>query len=367
MAEKTEKLPMYQLIMDDIKKKIADGVLKPDDPLPTQIELARLYSTSEITSRRALSDLVQEGFIYRVRGKGSFVKESAAEHAPRAIRTIYLVIQNMDAHTFNHPFYADTLAGIQAVCEENGIDFYIWDLDENNTMPEDRNAGIILVPGPDLDLAQLGRWQLEGLRLVTIHFYYPHLSIPYVIVDNLTGGYLATQHLLSLGHKRIGIILTGSSVMEMNQEFTLRLQGYRLALSQHQIPFDPDLICVVSGYNERPEMGYEAFKQLMSKENRPTAIFATSDYKAFGAIKAAKEMGIRIPDDVSMVGYDDVLMSQHIYPNLTTINQNTRELGERAARMLLFDLQNDPELFVKEEIVPKLIIRDSTTEVPQQS
>ncbi|UVI29610.1 GntR family transcriptional regulator [Paenibacillus spongiae] len=365
LTEKSAKTPMYQFIMDDIKGKIAEGILKPHDPLPTQIDLARQYNTSEITSRRALSDLVQEGYIYRVRGKGSFVKENAAETSPKAISTIYFAQRNMDVQLYNHRFFADTLAGIKEVCEENGTPFYLWDIGPNYELPDDPNAGIVLASDDQFDLTQLIKWRDEGRRIVTVHFYYPHLNIPYVIVDNLTGGYLATQHLLSLGHERIGIILTGASMVEMNQEFSLRLQGYRLALSQHQIPFDPELVCVMDNDKEKPEMGYEGFKTLMSKKDRPTAIFATSDYKAFGAINAAREMGISVPEDMSIVGYDDLVMSQYTYPNLTTVNQNTKKLGERAAEMLLFELQESQGKTLKDEIVPRLIVRDSCAEAKE--
>ncbi|MFD0717291.1 GntR family transcriptional regulator [Paenibacillus sp. GCM10027626] len=363
MAEKTDKLPMYQVIMEELKQQIATGVLRPHDPLPTQIELARIYNTSEITSRRALSDLVQEGLIYRVRGKGSFVQEGAAGGVPRAMRTIYFVVREMAGQSFNHPFYAETLAGIQEVCEEHGVAFSIWDLASMGELPDDTNAGLILIPGAYMELSRLEQWRSEGRRLVTIHYYFPHLNIPYVVVDNLTGGYLATQHLLSLGHKRIGIILTGRSIMELNQEFSFRLQGYRLALSQHNIPFDPEMVCVVDGPAESHEMGYEGLQRLIDKKERPTAVFTTSDYKAFGVMKAAREMGLRIPEDLSIVGYDDVVMGQYTYPNLTTINQNTKQLGRRAAEMLIFDLQNDANRFVKEEIVPSLIVRDSTSDL----
>ncbi|OMF30788.1 GntR family transcriptional regulator [Paenibacillus sp. FSL H8-0548] len=360
-TEKTDKTPMYQYIMNDIKRRIAAGELKPNDPLPTQIELAKEYNTSEITSRRALSELVQEGFVNRIRGKGSFVQEGSASAGTKTTRVIYFAHRNHEVNLFNHPFFTDMFDGIKQVCEEEGVAFYIWNMGENYELPDDPNAGIILLTSKDaFDLTQLTVWREENRRIVTVHFYYPHLGIPYVIVDNLTGGYLATQHLISLKHKRIGVILTGSSILNLNQEFSLRLQGYRLALSQHQIPFDSDLIAVMDGDNERVEMGDEGFRSLMALPDPPTAVFATSDHKAIGAINAARSLGLRIPEDISIMGFDDVKISEYLYPRLSTINQNTRKLGERAAEILLYDLKDGEHRLVKEEIVPTLVLRDST-------
>nr|WP_221626671.1 GntR family transcriptional regulator [Cohnella lubricantis] len=361
-----DKTPMYQYIVNDIKRKIESGELKPHDPLPTQIDLAKEYNTSEITSRRALSDLVQEGYVYRIRGKGSFIQENMrAAAGSKPIHTIYFAHQNQISN-FNHPFFSEMFDGIKDVCEENGVAFHLWDIGQHYELPEDPDAGIILLTIADtFDLSRLTAWQKEGRKLVTVHFYYPHLGIPYVIVDNLTGGYLATQHLLSLGHRRIGVIITGNSILEINQEFTLRLQGYRLALSQHQIAFDPNLIAIMSGEGERLEMGFEGFKKLMALEDPPTAIFATSDYKAIGAMEAARSLGMKIPEDVSVMGYDDVKVSQYTYPSLSTVSQNTRKLGERAAEILLFELKDGDGQLLKDEVVPTLIHRESTGPAPR--
>lgn len=369
-TEKLDKTPMYQYIMNDIKRRIESGELKPHDPLPTQIELAKEYNTSEITSRRALSDLVQEGYVYRIRGKGSFIQEKAPAGGPKPIRTVFFAHKNHEIGAFSHPFFSDMFVGIKEVCEENGIGFHMWDIGEDYRLPDDPHAGIILLTTTahnSFDLAQLTEWQREGRRIVTVHFYYPHLGIPYVIVDNLTGGYLATQHLLSLGHRRIGVILTGRSIMEVNQEFSLRLQGYRLALSQHQLPFDPELVAFMDTENESVEMGAAGFRQLMALADPPTAIFATSDYKAIGAMNAAREMGLRVPDEISILGYDDVEVSEMMYPSLSTVNQNTKKLGERAAEILLFELKDEGGGgLIKDEIVPTLVPRDSTGPAPAQ-
>lgn len=365
---------VYQHIIEDLKRQIAEGKIRHNEPLPTQIELARMYNTSEITSRRALAELANEGIISRTRGKGSFLKQETERTAYNGLQQraelsqIYFVYNNEIASAYHHRFFSDLLTGIKEECELHGIPFYIWGMDDEFQMPEGDDIGIILHPhlknGNEMPLDLLRQWKEEGKRLVTVHFYYPHLQIPYVIVDNFVGGYLATEHLLSLGHERIGIILTGKSPVEMNQEFALRLQGYKLALTQHRVAFDLELVCVLDGERESEQMGAEGLNRLMSLEQRPTAIFATSDSKAIGAIKAAGKRGLLVPDDVSIIGYDDILVSQFTIPSLTTINQNTLLLGKRAAQILLFERKSEQ---MRDEIVPQLIIRSSTGEAKTAS
>lgn len=355
--------PMYQVMIEELKAQIRGGKYAPGQPLPNQRQLAKLYHTSEITSRRALTELVNEGCVYRVRGKGTFVRGGEAEaESPAPVRHIFFTYHNLSVDSLNHRYWGDMLEAISEVCEENGVDFHMWAVDERYRLPEEPGAAYVLTTPPyDFDQKSLERWRDEGKRFVTVQFYYPHLSIPYVVADNLTGGYLATQHLLSLGHRRTGIILTGRSVVDLNQEFSLRLQGYRLALQRQQIPFDPELACVMDGELESAEMGYRGFKELIGRSGeRPTAIFVTSDLKAFGALKAAQDMGLEVPGDISLVGYDDIRISAYTYPHLTTINQNTAQIGRRAAEILLRELPRSPGELVKDEIVPRLIVRGTT-------
>jgi len=361
-AEKADKTPMYQHIADLLKDHIRKGVMKPHDRIATQIELAKAFKTSEITARKALSELVAEGYIYRIRGRGSFVQEVKTGPAHQEMKAVYFVHRIEGISRFNHPFFMNMLNGIREACEASGLAFYLWDIDSDYALPSDPGAGVILLCNQEnFDLSYLPKWKADNRRLVTVHFYYPHLNIPYVIIDNLTGGYLATQHLLSLGHSKIGIIMTGKSLFDLNQEFSLRLEGYKLALSQHKIPFQVENVAVVSGTDENEDMGAIGFQQLMSLPEPPTAIFATSDYKAIGAMRQARKMGISIPGDISIIGYDDLSIGELCYPRLTSVNQNTCRLGKRAVEILLNSGDNGDDCMLKDEIVPSIVVRGSTS------
>ncbi|MDF2725473.1 MAG: GntR family transcriptional regulator [Paenibacillus sp.] len=356
-------IPRYQQVFNELKRQILHQELAPGTPFPSLEQLSEQFRTSAITVRRALADLVEEGLIYRVRGKGTFVRDGSASPAlfPGGLKRIYIGLPGLKSILVEERYYSDLLEGIDHYCSRNGLELFCWNYDSKPEFPDGDDVGVVLVPHPLFPVDRLQRWRTENRRLVTVHFYYPHLEIPYVIIDNLTGGYLATQHLLTLGHKRIGIILTGDSLYDMNQEFSLRLQGYRLALQLNHVAKDERLVVMMPGEKETERMGYEGMHQLLGLEEPPTAVFATSDVKAIGCLQAMEDRGIRVPEQMSLVGFDDIRLSPFIYPGLTTINQNTYQMGVRAAELLNERMSETESSLTKEEIVPSLVIRGSTT------
>lgn len=360
------KKPIYKQIMDDFKHRISTGELKPNDPIPSQTELARIYKTSEMTMRKALAYLVEEDLIIRIRKKGSFIKATSgiieSDTISSTLSKIYFVHRNVLSRLLNEGFYLAMLSGIAEVCIKHNIEFAIYNMRDSLQLPEDLEAGYILYGLFDEEkvdfMNSVSQWKLEKRKMLTIQFYFPHLEIPYIAGDNMAGGYLATQHLLDLGHTRIGIILSGKSHMEIFTDFSFRLQGYRLALSNHNIAFDPDLVIVKNVNEETEASGYEGFNELMDLENPPTAIFAASDYKAIGAINAANNRGMQVPNDISIIGYDGQPIGKWTSPPLTTVDQNTFQFGKCAAEMLLY---GDAKLGNAEsQVSPQLIIREST-------
>lgn len=198
---------------------------------------------------------------------------------------------------------------------------------------------------------------LETLRVS--HF-------PYVLIDhrgigeetsavtatNWQGGYDATKYLIELGHRRIGHV-TGALDQGCARD---RLAGYKAALADYEIPFDPDL--VREGDFFQPA-GYAGARALLNLSDPPTAIFAANDVMAFGVMEAVRECNLRIPEDVSIIGFDDISEASNVHPPLTTIQQPLEEMGRLATRMLLERIR-DPKLAPRSiELSTKLIVRQS--------
>ncbi len=173
-----------------------------------------------------------------------------------------------------------------------------------------------------------------------------------ITVTNWQGAYDATQYLIDLGHQRIGFI-TGFIEVASAQE---RLAGYQTAIRDNGLFVDPELICKGDFLEES---GYEAAKKFLNLAKPPTAIFASSDMCAFGAMKVVNESGYRVPEDVSIIGFDDVPEASFMRPMLTTVRQPLREMGQLATRMLLERIDDPTMPPVQVEIATELIIRDS--------
>jgi len=169
-----------------------------------------------------------------------------------------------------------------------------------------------------------------GVPVVLINSHQEQ-SGPYtfsVSVDNQHGGCLATRHLIELGHRRIAYV-TGPAD---HSDDLARLAGYRDALRLAGVPFDPGLVIPGSG---RADGGESAFPALMSIRERPTAAFCYNDMTAIGLIRATRRVGLRVPEDLALVGFDDILFASYVSPSLTTIAQPIPDMGKQAMEMVL--------------------------------
>jgi DNA-binding LacI/PurR family transcriptional regulator len=220
-----------------------------------------------------------------------------------------------------------------------------------------RPLGVILVP---LDLDDDQRGQLESR------------SIPFVVVDtagalspgvptvgsaNWNGGLVATRHRVELGHRRIAIISGPAELLSTRA----RIDGYRSALDHAGIPTDPALLrhgdFLVDG-------GYHHGLDLLSGPDRPTAIFAGSDLQALGVLRAARQLGLRVAEDLSVVGYDDLPVSSWIGPALTTVRQPLHEMAATATRILLDLADGTVPANSRIDLATELVVRESTAAPP---
>jgi DNA-binding LacI/PurR family transcriptional regulator len=204
------------------------------------------------------------------------------------------------------------------------------------------------------DLDHLRKLQESGIPIVTTGFYLPGSELCFVEVDNLNGARQATQHLIDLGHTQIAEI-TGPEGLN---SVTNRTQGYLQALQTAGIAPHPELI--VQGESWWHRAGYEATKKLLSKKIPFTAVFAHNDRLAKGAISALNEAGLKVPQDVSIVGYDDIPEAEFSDPPLTTIRQPMQAVGKAAAHLLI-TLIEDPNARPQQMLFDtELVVRSST-------
>jgi LacI family xylobiose transport system transcriptional regulator len=214
-------------------------------------------------------------------------------------------------------------------------------------------VGVILVAS---DLPPSDKYQLRSRNIpfvVVDPAGDPAPDVPSVGSTNWAGGILATRHLIELGHRNIGVISGPVDLMSTRA----RVAGFRSAMDAANLPVTEDFI-VSQVFGD--EAGPEAGTVLMSMPDRPTAIFATSDVKALGAYEAARALGINIPEDLSIVGYDDLEFAKWAGPPLTTIRQPLSEMAREAARLVI-QLRNEPRRPADRlDLATTLIVRGST-------
>jgi LacI family transcriptional regulator len=187
----------------------------------------------------------------------------------------------------------------------------------------------------------------------------PPLDVPTIGATNWAGGRAATEHLTSLGHRRIGFVAGPASLLCSRA----RLDGYRAALDAAGLPLDDQLIQPGDFYHES---GFRGATALMALADPPTAIFASSDQMAFGVYEGLRQRGFRVPDDVSVVGFDDLPEARWASPPLTTVRQPLAEMGTLAARMLLRLSRGEETESPRVELATDLIVRNSTAPLTTQ-
>lgn len=285
--------------------------------------------------------------------------------ARRARRSglIDLVLAGLDS-----PWAIEILRGVEAECADQGIGVVVSLVRDDDARPPSwqnlpalhHSDGVILVTST---MTRRQREQLEraGVGLVLVDpANLPDTDIASVGATNWAGGLAATEHLIELGHRRIAVI-GGPADMLCTQA---RVDGYRTALDRAGIPIDRELIRYGDFHHEG---GYLRTRELLELPDRPTAIFAGSDQQAMGAYQAARLAGMRVPEDLSVVGFDDLPTCKWMSPPLTTVRQPLEEMGRVAARTLIQLLDGRPPLTPRVELATELRVRASTAPPPPPS
>jgi LacI family transcriptional regulator len=261
------------------------------------------------------------------------------------------------------PFSAELLKGAGAAIRERGYELIVysgsghgkdnsgWERRYISRLGGTLTDGIILVTPTVVDVD-------DGTPLVAVDPHTGPSNLPSVHSDNLAGAITATRHLLELGHRRIGF-LAGRPDLESARQ---REQGYCRALSDAGLPVDTNLIRV-GDYDL--EMSQEPARQLLTLDDRPTAIFAANDLSAMQTMHVARTLGLAIPRDVSVVGFDNIPESALIEPPLTTIDQSIQEMGRRAVELLIAVVEGETGLTQQVTLPTRLIVRQSTGVSPR--
>ena len=277
-----------------------------------------------------------------------------------ASQTIGLVLRQSSEQVAADALLAETLWGLAAEVRSEGYRVLVEPLSPNGgryseLLLSQRVDGLI-VSGPRTDDDELAALVADGFPII-LQGSLPDVPAPSVDIDNRAGARAAVEHLIELGHRRIGCITNAPLAYTAAAD---RVAGYRDALEAAQVPFDAAL--VAEGAFDAAS-GRAAMTGLLALAEQVTAVFVASDIVAFGALRALREAGRRVPADVSVVGFDDIPLARHFDPPLTTIRLPANALGAAAGRALVDRLAGRPAS--ERTLLPtELIVRESTAAGP---
>ncbi len=258
------------------------------------------------------------------------------------------------------PSFIARLRGVQSVLTDSKYDLVLYDIENSsqrdsyfqNFSLKSRVDGVLLISLPPDD-EQAEALNYSNIPVVLIDGYHPNMCCVYP--NDQQGGRIATQHLIELGHHKIAFLSDYLST-PFHPSMRLRYQGYREVLNAENIPFSPKY--QIEGERGRINARTMA-KQLLSQDNPPTAVFAASDTHAIGVIDGAQELGIKVPDELSVIGYDNIRDAEYV--NLTTIDQHLIQSGIDGANLLLEMLDNpSKDNHVKKILDVDLVVRGTT-------
>lgn len=330
--------------------------------MATMKDIAKLAGVSTSTVSHVINKtrFVSEEISERVNNAAKELNYYAPSALARSLKVNRTKTIGMLVTTSTNPFFGEVVKGVERSCYHKGYSLILCNTEGDNermresinTLLQKRVDGLILMCS-----------SLEGER-IDVFERYP--DIPVVVMDwgpmlftsdkiqdnSLRGGYLAAKYLIDCGHQEIGCI-TGPLIKHQAQ---MRYEGYKRAMIEAELEFNANWI-VESDFE--CEGGYQAFKKMTERGPLPSSIFVSNDMMAMGAINAANELGIKIPEQLSIIGYDDIHIAKFMSPSLTTIHQPKYRLGQAAVETLLRKLDDKSDEAQVVQLEPTLVERNS--------
>ncbi|HHC6595985.1 TPA: substrate-binding domain-containing protein [Vibrio parahaemolyticus] len=330
--------------------------------MATMKDIAKLAGVSTSTVSHVINKtrFVSEEISERVNNAAKELNYYAPSALARSLKVNRTKTIGMLVTTSTNPFFGEVVKGVERSCYHKGYSLILCNTEGDNermrqsinTLLQKRVDGLILMCS-----------SLEGER-IDVFERYP--DIPVVVMDwgpmlftsdkiqdnSLRGGYLAAKYLIDCGHTEIGCI-TGPLIKHQAQ---MRYEGYKRAMSEAGLEFNANWI-IESDFE--CEGGYQAFKKMAERGTLPSSIFVSNDMMAMGVINAANELGIKVPDDLSIIGYDDIHIAKFMSPSLTTIHQPKYRLGQAAVETLVRRLDDKSNEAQVVQLEPTLVVRNS--------
>jgi DNA-binding LacI/PurR family transcriptional regulator len=353
--------PLYQQVATDIRRRIVSGEMPVGMQLPPHRELATRYGVSGITINKALSGLVSEGILNSRVGRGTFVARRPSGREARPERNLGFVLRDLSS-----PFFSLVAHAAQQRADELGCGLFFSSSSNRLDREEEQIqrfrdlhiAGLIVVSMSRTYRVTptIQRLQDEGVPYVMVSYTHGE-DVPFIGVDLERAGYIATEHLIRAGRRRIAYAgdRFGSILYEV------RSGGYRRALAEHGLPSGGDLEFEYPFEGEWNDYrsGHAIGERIAASASPPDGMFVFNDLGALGVMDALLERGVRVPEDIAIVGLDDIELAGRARVPLTTVRQPADQIGAAAVDFVLARLAGEqPPL--RRLFEPHLVVRQSS-------
>lgn len=366
--------PLHAKLHDALLAQILDGSIQPGDMLPSERQLQSLLSLSRPTIRQAITALIQEGLVQRIAGKGTFVIEPEKAKTPTGL--VALVVSRPNFHFFYPQLAAAFDTRIRAanygmVMSLHGDRADLLGEVVEGLLLTQHIVGMAITPPRFGDVRKvIARLRRSNVPFVFVGRPSGDLHVDSVSPDNQQIGYQATRYLIDLGHRRIAHF--GFSDYSTGRD---RMQGYQLAMAEANLPaqfveISEHISTLSSGIDDETPSDRIATParqmavELLRKPDRPTAVFCFNDIVAMGVYKAARDIGLQIPEDLSLVSVDNLPTVTHFEVPLSTFSLPGNEIGRQGANLLLRRIAGD-DVGAQQYLLPAPFIRRDSAMAPR--
>ncbi|MFA9455282.1 GntR family transcriptional regulator [Halalkalibacter sp. AB-rgal2] len=360
----------YSIVKKHIKSKIQEGLIQPHQKIGSESELMKQFELSRHTVRKAIDDLVNEGWIYKKQGAGSFCADrslSSSSDKVKINKNIAVIVTY-----FNDYIFPTIIRGMEHYLSSCGYNVSVFST--NNDIHQERRClenvihqkfdGLIVEPTksalPNRNIRSYLNIEKLGIPYVMLHAYYDELDPYYVVLDDETGGYIQAKHVMELNHTEIIGFFKNDDIQGIK-----RMKGFIKAHREQGLPLNPSNIITYTTETKKEYPLQELRRKLTEYSTRPTAIVCYNDELVIWLLDIIRELQLRVPRDISIVGFDNSFLSVASEVKVTTIHHPQDTMGYAAGKVIhqLVEQKNiSKKCETLESVVfkPELIMRQST-------
>lgn len=352
----------YKIVKTEVKNWLIEGKVMPGEKIHSENQLVDIFGVSRQTVRQAIGELVNEGWLYRERGAGTFVTQQAENKALPAIKkgkSIGVITTYLSDYIF-----PSIIRGIESYLTEQGYSMIVASTNNDvdiekqclEMMMEQQVEGLIIEPTKSSNFNPNLNYYLtleqKNIPYVMINQFYQQLNPPHIMVDDEKGGYLSTSHLLNLGHKKVVGLFKVDDLQGI-----ARMKGFIQAYREKRLSFLPHTILPYTTETKQDVIQSEFYKLLQSDE-RPTGIVCYNDDIAVNVLQMIRKLNIKVPEDISIVSHDNSYLSETL--KLTSVTHPKTNLGIDAAKWIVSTIKNNQGPVQEIVYDPELVVRTST-------